>query len=42
MKIVNDCLAGPVTDGWNYQDSLLTKFQKRNGNEVVIITSQYI
>ena len=42
MKIVNICLAGPVTDGWNYQDNLLPKYQKMLGNDVSVITSQYI
>lgn len=42
MKIVHICLCGPVTDGWNYQDNMLTKFHKKMGNEVTIITSQSI
>lgn len=41
MKIVNICLAGPFSDGWSYQENLLTKYQKRNGNEVDVMTSQY-
>jgi glycosyltransferase involved in cell wall biosynthesis len=42
MKIVHICLCGPVTDGWNYQDNLLTKYHKRLGYEVEIITSKWI
>ena len=31
MKVTHICLAGPVTDGWNYQDNLLTKYQEKLG-----------
>lgn len=41
-KIVNVCVYGPVTDGWSYQDNLLPKYQKENGNEVTVITSFWI
>lgn len=41
-KIVHIMLAGPVTDGWNYQDNLLTKYHKKLGYNVTIITSQWI
>lgn len=42
MKIVHLCLIGTVTDGWNYQDNLLTKHHKEMGNEVTLITSKWI
>ncbi|MBQ7594303.1 MAG: glycosyltransferase family 4 protein [Synergistaceae bacterium] len=42
MKIVHLCLCGSVTDGWNYQDNLLTKWHHKNGHDVTIITSQII
>ncbi|WP_028828642.1 glycosyltransferase family 4 protein [Proteocatella sphenisci] len=43
MKIVHVCLAGiGVTDGWAYQENLLTKYHKRLGHEVTIITSQWV
>ncbi|NMH73905.1 glycosyltransferase family 4 protein [Bacillus sp. RO2] len=42
MKITHVCLCGPVTDNWTYQDNLLPKYHKVNGNEVSVITSQYI
>lgn len=42
MRITNICLLAPVTDGWNYQDNLLTKYQKKNGNDVTIITSHRV
>lgn len=42
MKIVHTCLCGPVTDGWNYQDNMLTKYHRKMGNEVTIITCQSI
>lgn len=41
-KIVHIMLAGPVTDGWTYQDNLLTKYHRRLGYEVTIITSQWV
>lgn len=41
-KIVHVCLCGPVTDGFSYQENLLTKYHKRLGYEVSIITSQWI
>ena len=42
MTIVHLVLDGPVTDGLNYQDNLLTKYQKRDGHDVTIITSQWV
>lgn len=42
MKIVHLCLYGPVMDGWNYQDNLLTKYHKKMGNDVTIIASKWI
>ena len=41
-KIVHLVLLGPVTDGFSYQDNLLTKYQRRDGHDVTIITSQWI
>lgn len=41
MKIVHICLCGPMTDGWNYQENLLTKYQVKLGYEVTVITSKY-
>ena len=35
-------LAGAVTDGFSYQDNLITKYQRKAGYEVTIITSQWI
>lgn len=42
MKIVHISLYGPVTDGWNYQDNMIPKFQIQNGNEVTIIASKWV
>lgn len=42
MRIIHICLGGPVTDGWTYQDNLLTKFHKKAGHEVIIITSKWV
>lgn len=41
MKIVHICMAGPVSDGWSYQDNLLTKYHRKMGFEVTIITSKW-
>lgn len=38
MKIVHLCFMGPFTDGWSYQENILTKHQRINGNDVTIIT----
>lgn len=42
MRIVNLCLGGPVVDGWNYQDNLLPKYQKKNGHDVIVIASKWV
>lgn len=41
-KIVHLMLCGPVTDGWSYQDNMLTKYHRKQGHEVTIITSKWI
>lgn len=42
MKIVHVCLCGPMTDGMNYQENILTKYHKRMGLDVTVIASQWI
>lgn len=42
MKIVHVCLCGPMTDGWNYQENLLTAQHKKMGLDVSVIASQWI
>lgn len=42
MKIVHVMLCGPVTDGWSYQDNLLTKYHRKSGYDVTMITSQWV
>lgn len=42
MKIVHLCLAGPMTDGWAYQENLITKYHARSGLEVTAISSQWV
>lgn len=42
MNIIHICLAGPVTDGWSYQDNLLSKYHAVLGHNVYLITSQYV
>lgn len=41
MKIVNISLAAPYNEGWGYQENLLTKWQKRIGNDVTLITTRF-
>lgn len=41
MKIIHLCLCGPFTDKALYQENLLTKYHKKLGHDVSIITSQY-
>ena len=38
MKIVHICL-NAYTDGWGYQENLLSQYQKNEGHEVTIISS---
>ena len=43
MKIVHICLASVgLTDGWSYQENLLTKYHGLLGHEVTIMTSQWV
>ena len=41
-KIVHIMLTGPVTDGWTYQDNIITKYHRKRGYDVTIITSEWI
>jgi len=41
VKITHLCLCGPFTDKALYQENLLTKYHKKLGHDVSIITSQY-
>lgn len=42
MKIVHICLCGAMTDGFNYQENVITKFHRKLGYDVTIIASQWI
>lgn len=42
MKITHICLAGVVTDNWNYQENILSKYHKKLGHEVSLVTSRFI
>lgn len=42
MKVVHICLSGMFTDGFSYQENLLTKYHVKAGHEVTMITSQWI
>lgn len=41
MKIVHVCLTGGYTEGINYQENYLTRYQAKEGHDVYIITTQY-
>lgn len=40
MKIVHICLTGIYSEGWSYQENLLSKYHSLNGNEVTLIASK--
>ncbi|MGI5967472.1 MAG: glycosyltransferase family 4 protein [Anaerotruncus rubiinfantis] len=42
MKIVHICLCGLFTDGFNYQDNLITKYHRQMGFDVTVIASQWV
>lgn len=42
MKIVHLSFCGIVTDGWTYQDNLLTKYHKKLGHDVTMITTNWV
>ena len=41
MKILHICVTGPYTDGFNYQENMLTKYQAKAGHDVHLIASQW-
>ncbi|MDE7063260.1 MAG: hypothetical protein K2O73_08465, partial [Lachnospiraceae bacterium] len=41
MKIVHICLAGGYTEGLNYQENIITKYQALDGHEVSVITTDH-
>lgn len=41
LKIVHVCLVGPFSDGFSYQENLMTKYHKRMGHEVTVIASNF-
>lgn len=42
MKITHICLTGPFSDGWSYQENLLSKYHKKIGYEVDVIAARYV
>lgn len=40
MKIVHLCVNGPFTEGWGYQENLLSKYHALAGHEVTVIAGQ--
>ena len=41
MRIVHICLTGTVTDGFNYQENLLSKYHVRLGHEVYMLAPMW-
>ena len=41
MKIVHICLAGGYTEGLNYQENIITKYQALDDHEVSVITTDH-
>jgi len=41
-KIVHICLNSLFTDGWSYQDQLLSKYHKKMGLDVTALTSHWV
>lgn len=39
MKIVHICLGGVYTEGWSYQENILSKYHAKLGNEVTLISN---
>ncbi len=40
MKIVHVCVSGVYTEGWSYQENLLSKYHVKLGNEVTLIANK--
>ena len=41
MYITHICLTGPYTDGWNYQDNMLTKYHAKMGLSVTVLAPNW-
>ncbi|MED4000959.1 glycosyltransferase family 4 protein [Priestia aryabhattai] len=41
MKVLHICVCGPVTDGWNYQENMLTKYHSKFGHDVTLLAPQW-
>ena len=39
MKIVHICLCGVYTEGWGYQENLLSKYHSKMGNTVTVVAN---
>ena len=39
MKILNICMGAPFTEGYTYQDNLLSEYQAKHGHNVTVLTS---
>lgn len=41
MKIMHVSLCSPFNEGWSYQENIIPKYNKLDGNDVVILTTRY-
>ena len=41
MRILHLCLANTYADNYAYQENIITKYHKKDGNEVFIVTSLF-
>ena len=39
MKIAHICLCGPYNQDWNYQENLLARQNKIDGNDVLVVAT---
>ena len=39
MKVLNICLSSPFTEGYSYQDNLLSEYQAKLGHEATVLTA---
>lgn len=40
MKIIHVCLSGVYNDGWGYQENVLSEYDAKHGNQVMVIASK--
>lgn len=42
MKIIHVCFEAPYIDNWGYQENLIPKYNKKMGNDVIVIASRNV